>query len=564
MDKVFQINKYYVCSLLIILLFSSILVLWTATNGELFGVDTQPHVMTGVFFTDFLNDHMYSRGFKPIYDYIWNYYAQYSVLGLLHWPPFFHVVEGIFFYFTGISEFNGRILIYIFFIVGLLYYFKLIYYLYDINVAFLASIFYITSPIILYSARIITLEIPSLSLCIIATYYFILYLENHRFRIGLLACLFTSLALLTKQTSGYLIPFFVLCLVYIYRINKNDKIINFYHIIAFSLIIFIIVAPYYIVALKYHASVISKDVLRGTRYESPFLSIYNYLYYIITLNDQLPLLSILGLILYCLITMIDFRTILSKSNVYLLIWAFCCFILFTIIAQKFARYIIYWVPALCGLSAFAFIYIFNKIASYLRLNHYNVFLVLAISIITVFSGFQAFYYPQPSIRGYDDLAKYILSKIPEGKEEIVLYDGYDYGNMAFSLRKFDPQRRIYLFRTSKFFYSAAITKEYGVWSFIDNKAQIIEFLKKYCIKYIIVSHRSEKDIQAAKEFQSLINDNNVVDLIGKFKITANYTPPNYSGEIRIYSFKGATDKPLNNELEIPMPSMGKTIKIKLN
>jgi 4-amino-4-deoxy-L-arabinose transferase-like glycosyltransferase len=61
---------------------------------------------------------------------------------------------------------------------------------------------------VLTYARIFSLEIPSLALSLVAIYFFLRYLQGAGLKDGILAAIFTGLALLTKQTSVFLPVFY--------------------------------------------------------------------------------------------------------------------------------------------------------------------------------------------------------------------------------------------------------------------------------------------------------------------------------------------------------------------
>ena len=195
----------------ILILISSAYVFWTINYGEISGIhDTHAHTMLGVFFEDFIQESIYLSNNKEIIDYIWNYYAHYNNISLLHWQYFYHITEGLFFIIFNISDVAGRFLISIFFIIGVIYFAKLVVLMATRTTAFLAAILYISSPLILFYARTISLETPSVTLCMMATDHFYRYFMKANLKDGLLLAICIGLALITKQTSIYLLGFFAL------------------------------------------------------------------------------------------------------------------------------------------------------------------------------------------------------------------------------------------------------------------------------------------------------------------------------------------------------------------
>src|SRR4051812_48330765 len=105
-----------------------LLALWTfhflrhQPSEPFFYGDETRHVMTGVFFRDALLDLPVDRP----RDYAVHYYLQYPALGLLVWPPFFHLVEGLFMVPFGTSFVTAQVLVGLFATLGGFYFFLLV------------------------------------------------------------------------------------------------------------------------------------------------------------------------------------------------------------------------------------------------------------------------------------------------------------------------------------------------------------------------------------------------------------------------------------------------------
>lgn len=80
--------------LVLVLALSSVLIVRRIRVGEFsYNVDETQHAVTGLFVADFLRDHPLRHPMQ----YTYEYYAQYPALsGVLHWPPLFYLVEGLF------------------------------------------------------------------------------------------------------------------------------------------------------------------------------------------------------------------------------------------------------------------------------------------------------------------------------------------------------------------------------------------------------------------------------------------------------------------------------------
>src|SRR6267142_2142967 len=96
--------------------------------------DENRHVMTGVFFRDFLTDFPITHP----RDYVIRYYLQYPALGFPLWPPLFHFIEGLFMLLLGTSILVSKSVILAFAALACFYLFLLVRRTHGIEVAALA------------------------------------------------------------------------------------------------------------------------------------------------------------------------------------------------------------------------------------------------------------------------------------------------------------------------------------------------------------------------------------------------------------------------------------------
>src|SRR5581483_4087444 len=122
--------------------------------------DETRHVMTGVFFRDFFTD----RPFDHLRDYTVRYYLQYPALGLLVWPPFFYVLEGLCMLVLGTSTAVSKGLVAAFGVMASVYLFRLVRRTHDAFTAALAVLFLGFAPLVFAHARQVMLEVPTLAL----------------------------------------------------------------------------------------------------------------------------------------------------------------------------------------------------------------------------------------------------------------------------------------------------------------------------------------------------------------------------------------------------------------
>ncbi|MCL6622716.1 MAG: glycosyltransferase family 39 protein [Syntrophobacterales bacterium] len=440
--------------------------------------------------------------------------------------------------------------------------------MYDPVTAFSASILYLSSPLILFHARTVSLEIPSVSLCLMATFYFYRYATHGRPRDGLLLAIATSLALLTKQTSVYLLLFYAAFSLYQYY-SKGTLIFSWKSAALYLSIIAIIILPSYGLSFYFHSSVIAQDSFKGIQH---YLDYNNYVYYILNLHKQLSVTAIVLLCASLVSFLLPPRKPLTDQDLFLLAWAASCYLLFTVLGSKEPRYIIYWVPSLCAVAALPVTRgaagLASRVAGLSQARGTGLLVIL----LTLAALSEAMAAPRSYISGYEAVSRYLLSQVPRGQKEIVFYDGDfpSYGAITFAARKADPERRIFFFRSSKFLFATAIFPSYAFWQIRNDEKDIKDFFKKYGIRFILINFLAqpeEENISVIQVLRDMLQHDPDFRLVKKFPIVyqMDHGGEIYSrqGDLLLYTYLQAPPLPANLDLEIPMPSIGKTITIRL-
>src|SRR5258708_17112712 len=80
----------------VVLVLAAIVISHGINKGEFnVNIDEAYDATTGLYVADFIRDLPMALA-HPV-QYTYSYYAQYPALGLIHWPPLFHFIEGILF-----------------------------------------------------------------------------------------------------------------------------------------------------------------------------------------------------------------------------------------------------------------------------------------------------------------------------------------------------------------------------------------------------------------------------------------------------------------------------------
>ena len=177
----------------------------------------------------------------------------------------------------------------------------------------------------------------------------------------------------------------------------------------------------------------------------------------------------------------------------MLIWIVACYVTMTSFAGKEPRYMIYWLPpfvyfAVCPLTV--------KYRA-LWIRAVQVAAVSALLVIHMRSGWA---YQRPYVSGYAALADYVTHQSQESG--IILYDAGLHENFIFFLRTYDPARRFVVMR--KALYAVRIVQERGSRELLYNASQLQGLIKRYGIKYIIVSDNSPLAFEVQKTLRELL------------------------------------------------------------
>ncbi len=215
--------------------------------------DESHDAVTGLFFADLLVDRPLAHPLA----YTYNYYARYPALGLIHWPPVFHVSEGIMFLIAGRSVQAARFTTVLFALLGLGFWFAIVDELLNPFAAAFATVLLGLLPWIFLYEQSAMLEIPALAMCIVATYFWITFLRRGTTFSLYLFALCLGLALLTKQHSGYLLIFCALSL----SVERKWELLWNRRTLGAALLAAVLVVPYYVLVLKVHGHSIAQQLV---------------------------------------------------------------------------------------------------------------------------------------------------------------------------------------------------------------------------------------------------------------------------------------------------------------
>ncbi len=519
--------------LLIVLLAAGTITLHGIHRSGDFGMhDEGTHVMTGVYFADLLTDLPVSH---PV-QYTYEFYARYSTLGLIHWPPFFPFVEGIVFRVFRPTVLAARVTVLLFALLGLTFWFLLVRQLLGPWAAAFAALALALLPSIAVYEQAVMLEIPSLALCIVAVYFWLQFLRTQRSRALAWFAIAASLAVLTKQHSIYLAPF---CLLSAIAAGKWRSLVTPRRLIALGASALLVV-PFYLLAVKVHLSSIADHVV--TKHAWRFSGL---LFYLRAMPREVgwPVLG-LGLSGIALSCWWGRR----RDAAVMLSWILACVLTFSFLNAREPRYFMYALPPIVYFACW-------PLAIDFRDRRFRI-VVCAASVVLLLTYLPADWHPDyPSVSGYGDAVRSIVHGIPS--REILLFDGddVDSSNVSFYLRLQDQQRRFVLFR--KGLYATRIMSMFGSTELVNNQSQLQSMLAGYGIKHVLVANKTKAHHPSEEMLRELLKTSQF-KLIATFPISGD-SPDHY---LLLYENQAAA-KPTQTDLRLPMMTLNHDIVVPL-
>jgi hypothetical protein len=496
-------------------------------SGEFhFFGDEMRHAMTGVFFRDLMADFPWRN---PV-QYTMEYYAKYPALGLLYWPPFFYVVEGLFFLIFGISVVSSRLAILAFALLGVYFWFRIAERFGSRYRAILSALIFPLVPFMLTYERVTMLEVPALALFLGAIHFWLKFLESEKRRDLLLLALFIVLAMYTSQKSFFLAVF--LCVHFV--VSWRWRLLKRWDVWASAVVSVLLVLPWYLLTVNRLALSYERAVGRGFQHTA---SARHLQYYWQLLPEQLGG-DYVGLAITCLAVAGLVWALLRAPRQYalLLVWVFTTYICFTLIQEKTVRHTMFWVPALIYFALLALEILF------LGRNAGRV-VCGALALYFVVNG--AFFQTQ-KMGGMDEVARYIVSQ-PDS--DIVYYQGFLNGNFIFHIRKYDPEKRRLVAR-EKQVMAVRVFPGFGRRTIMQSPEEVLEFFRSCGIRYVLIENFEFLEGLAPVR-QALSSDQFELDRI--FTIWGSHE--NLKGRrVYVYRYKGEVRRTAT-QIQLPMMTL---------
>jgi hypothetical protein len=241
-----------------------------------------------------------------------------------------------------------------------------------------------------------------------------------------------------------------------------------------------------------------------------------------------------------------------------LLWAVVFFIFASVIAYKEPRYFYLFVPAAVILTAGGLIHSLEKT----NLAWTSRMLLLTLMVFQFIIG----YLQNPDRLGSFAPAAKLIVKQPNA--DLILIDAAREGDFIFALRAIQGiDGKIIPLRASKLLYSRAARRRWAYETHVKNEAEILNLIRDYGIRYIVVES-SPPNVPDWEDYfpppsrmlRNILKDNARFEKIASYPISNDAIWQNV--KIDVYRYRGSFG-PLKKSITLPMPSVGKTIKIPL-
>lgn len=519
------------------------LLLPTVAAGDFWWTDEARHAMGGLFVGDLVRD-------LPLADpmgYAWRYFAQYPALALNWYLPGFYAFEAVAFSVFGASEPVARGLVFAFCIVGVSVWYLWLRACWGPVVAFLATAAFVSPPVWNLWARSVMLEVPVVTMLIVSVWCFQKYLDRPSWARSVLVGLSLAVALLIKQTAGFILP---ALLLYAWASPARVALWRKESLAGFLIVLLVLLVD------GLHALTFGSQGLSGVLGDVPAAygaslgrwSVDRWLLFPRALWETwgpfLILLSLAGAVLP--------RREGEKYLPMIYAWVLCWYVAVSLLlaGPNAPRYTMYAFPALGLLAARPIYLVRGRTAARM----------LALTVVAagvVFSLWRTAAAPTPRVEGYRAVAEFVHAT---GTRAPILFAGKHDGNFIYRLRLLDPDRQHVVLRADKMLLSLAVHKYYGMQSHVRSDEDVKAMIARYGVQYIVLE---TPDILKLKEFEMLrrvLSDDSAFEKVRVLPVSASGGAEGPS-QVEVYRFR-AFKPGTGEEIVIPLPHMGREIRFK--
>ncbi|MBF0295851.1 MAG: glycosyltransferase family 39 protein [Magnetococcales bacterium] len=511
--------------------------------------DADRVLMDGLFLYDFLRElpALLSADFvQNAYRYALEYYAQYPALSLMgSRPPFFPLIEALFFSWFGVRDFSGKLAVLAMALCGAVAWHDLIRRSFDRPTALLASCLLFSTPFIAQWGWYPMLEIPVLAMSLLTTNFFWRYSESGRPQWLFATAIGLALTIWTKQTALFMAIWFLgwLLITGQARIAFRQRATWWAMLLCLLLVLPLGIATLLLGKLNITLAFEGMDpALRGLGLTDwVYLRKYLDLLWQTQVTWPVLMLALVGVVLA------GWRR--DRRVLFYLLLIVTTYIFFTVIrSDRVDRYTIFWVPAFALLAALP--------GHYLRHNplvRNATWLTLTLVILWQVQVSHA--QTPTATRGYQEAARLAMQHTRHG---MIFMDGVNNGYFIYYVRLNDPERRHHVIRGDKLLHSSAIFANAWTEVHVQDVAAIRNHFDRYGIDIIVVEEANYANLPIHQMLRDDLKGDDF-ELLQSIPVESGRSALR-GQKLLVYRYKHAKP-PTRQDLAISIPLIGKTFQV---
>ncbi len=537
------------------------------TVGGFAWSDAPMHAMDGVFLHDLVTQ---GTGGRDLETWASHFYARYPCLGLVvYYPPLHPVLEAAAYLSFGISEAVARATVVAMAVVAVLALYWLAVQLFDRPSALVAAFLFATAPFGLQWLRDVMLEWPAAAMAILAVGCYRAWYDRPSWRWAILGGAATAAAILTKQTTAFLVALFPLHLVTVgtmaglrgtwlaeaRRKSQKDDLRMAMTVALAAMIILVVLGVYDRISSRW--ADFNRYLVTGRPPWAHLEQWETYTQYLRWLDEILgwPMLVALLIGLVVIVARWEWRGSRLALTWFVLVW-----FQQTLIYWKEPRYLFFVLPA-------AALLVGRGWTLWPRYRRFPLG-VVPITGLVVYQFLSGMLTPAGRLPDYADAVQLLADR---DDADVVLMDGVRDGQFIFDVRT-NPQAagRIITLRGSKVLYSRTARGREQHRTYLDTPEAILELLNKYGIRYVVVesklpeigeARRSAWRESASGVLRRLLADNGRFEEIGRYPLTCR--DPRWDGvDLLVYHYREAPARRAK-EITIPVKALDRKVTVTL-
>lgn len=417
------------------------------------------------------------------------------------------------------------------------------------STAFLSGLLFVTSFTICTWSAAIMLDIPAVTAMTCSLLSLAGYFKRPSFGRATILGLLLAAMLLTKQTTAFILPVFVL-----YPIFAGRPELLW---VRTSLPSYVLVLAA-LIALGVHTWALG-SVGIGERLGDlselagapPRFSFQRWVLYAHVLYESFGW-PILAAALVGSIRVVGRR---QPGDLIILLWVVLWYFAFTVTSPEHAdalRYTSYVAPPVFLLAARS---VATPPTASIRARYASVLVALT---LIAWSGWRSSRIEWPAVSDFAEPAR--LAHNEAGDLPVLYCCRFD-GEFIFARRRLDPSRRGVTLRADKILVNFSIHPTYGTTPLVQSKADILKQLDRYGI--VILAIESEDNLQVP-QFSLLreLVEGPEFDFLAEYPITGNFAPVHRNLRLNVYRYRDARP-PEDGVISVPAPQLGKTLRLRL-